>query len=160
MKKPNLHNILKEFHALPKFGQDSLLKDLYNLSDEARLLIMNRLMGQADFSDLIHKMERETIGKVYRKGIPATPNGRTVNAIIRSAKKARASVEVMLELEKLAYRGFIEFYNEYGGGPDSFLDLGPKHLEAYLILVKEKLPKDRQTEIFEDGLIGNFVEVF
>lgn len=151
MKKPNLNNLLKEFHALPKFGQDSLLKDLYNFSDETRLLITNRLMGQADFSNLIHKMELETISKVYKKGIPGTPNGgRTVNAIISSAKKARAPVEVMLELEQLAYRGFIEFLHEYGGGPDSFLDLGPKHLEAYLRLVKQALPRDRQTEIFED----------
>lgn len=150
MKNPNLNNILKEFHALPKFGQDSLLKDLYNCSDETRMLITNRLMGQADFDDLIHKMKRETIGKVYRNGIPCTPNGHTVNAIISSAKRTRAPVEVMLQLEHLAYRGFIEFLHEYGGGPDSFLHLEPKHLEAYLVLVKRTLPEARQTEIFED----------
>lgn len=147
--KPNLKLILKEFHSLPRFGQDSLLKDLYNFSDETRLLITNRLMGQADFSDLIRKMERETIGKVYRKGIPGTPNGRVVNSVISSAKKSRAPVKVVLELEQLAYRGFIEFLDEYGGGPDSFLDLGPKHLEAYLTLVKQNFPEQRQIGIFE-----------
>jgi hypothetical protein len=148
--KPNLKLILKEFHELPKFGQDSLLKDLYNFSDETRLLVANRLIGQADFSDLIRKMERETIGKVYRKGIPGTPNGRVVNAIISSARKARAPVEVMMELEQLAYRGFIEFMDEYGGGPDSFLDLAPKHLEAYLTLVRQNFPEEKQVEIFEE----------
>ena len=146
----NLHQVLKEFHTLPKTGQNSLLKDLYNFSDETRLLMTNRLMGQADFSDLIRKMERETIGKVHRKGIPGTPNGRTVNSIISSARKSRAPVEVMLELEQLAYRGFIEFLHEYGGGPDSFLDLGPKHLQAYLTLVKQHFSKEEQADIFED----------
>lgn len=148
--KPNLRLILKEFHSLPKFGQDSLLKDLYNFSDETRLLITNRLIGQADFSDLIRKMEHETIGKIYRKGIPGTPNGRTINAIIISAKKSRAPVEVLLELEQLAYRGFIEFLHEYGGGPDSFLNLGPKHLGAYLSLVKQNFPEEKQIDIFEN----------
>lgn len=148
--RTDLRRILKEFHDLPRFGQDSLLKDLYNFSEETRLLITNRLTGQADFTDLIHKMERETIGKVYKKGIPGTPNGRTVNAIINSAKKSRAPTEVILELEQLAYQGFIEFLHEYGGGPDSFLDLGPKHLEAYLKLVKQTLSKTQQDQIFED----------
>ncbi len=59
-------------------------------------------------------------------------------------------MEVLLELEQLAYRGFIEFLNEYGGGPDSFLDLGPKHLEAYLTLVKQNYPKDQMIDIFEN----------
>lgn len=168
--KPRLTLLLKEFHELPKTGQDSLLKDLYNLSDEAHLLIVNRLMGRADFSDLIRKMERETIGKVYRKGIPGTPNGRTVNGIISSAKKARVPLAVMLGLEQLAYRGFIEFLHEYGGGPDSFLDLGPKHLAAYLTLVKQSIPEDQQDDIFEevrryilrkDNMITDYVdEVF
>jgi hypothetical protein len=148
--KPRLTLLLKEFHELPKAGQDSLLKDLYNLSDEAHLLITNRLMSQADFSDLIRKMKRETIDKAYRKGIPGTPNGRVINAIIGSAKKARAPIAVMLELEQLAYRGFIEFLHEYGGGPDSFLDLGPKHLAAYLTLIKQSMPEDQQVEIFEE----------
>lgn len=148
--KPSLRLILREFHSLPKFGQDSLFKDLYNFSDETRLLITNRLVGQADFTDLVRKMERETIGKVYRKGIPGTPNGRIVNSIISSAKKSRAPVAVLLELEKLAYRGFVEFLHEYGGGPDSFLDLGPRHLEVYLTLVKQNFPEAKQIAIFED----------
>lgn len=149
MPRADLRQVLKEFHSLPKYGQDSLLKDLYNFSNETRLLITNRLIGDADFSDLIAKMERETIGKVYKKGTPGIPNGRAVNAIISAAKKARAPFEIMMQLEQLAYRGFIEFLDEYGGGPDSFLDLGPKHLEAYLTLAKENLPEDEQQDIFE-----------
>lgn len=130
----------------------------------------NRLIGQADFSDLTRKMERETIGKVYRKGIPGTPNGRIVNSIIGSAKKARAPFKVMMELEQLAYRGFIEFLHEYGGGPDSFDDLGPRHLEAYLELIKRYIPADEQEDQFlavkkylltKDNMITDYIdEVF
>lgn len=167
MPSPDLRLILKEFHSLPKTGQDSLLKDLYNFSNETRLLIQNRLIGQADFSDLIRKMERETIGKVYRKGIPGTPNGRTVNSIISAAKKARAPVSILMELEQLAYRGFIEFLDEYGGGPDSFLDLGPRHLEAYLLLVKDNFPEQEALDRFaevkkyllrKDNMITDYVD--
>lgn len=150
METIHLRRLLKEFHDLPQAGQDALLKDLYNFSSETRLLITNRLAGQADFSKLIRKMERETIGKVYRRGIPGTPNGRSVNAIISAAKKARAPYTVLMELEQLAYRGFIEFLHEYGGGPESFYELAPKHLEAYLELVKKQHSDPAEQEgIFE-----------
>lgn len=148
--KSNLRQALKVFHQLPKAGQDSLLRDPHKLTAANALMIENRLLGNTDFTDLIRKMERETIGKVYKKGIPGTPNGRTINAIINSAKKSRAPAEIILELEQLAYRGFIGFLHEYGGGPDNFLDLGPKHLEAYLKLVQKTLPKTQQDQIFEN----------
>ena len=76
----------------------------------------------------------------------------------------------MLELEQLAYRGFIEFLHEYGDDPDSFLDIGPKHLGAYLTLIKQSMPKDQQDDVFEevrryllrkDNMITDYVdEVF
>src|SRR5580700_9240861 len=98
----DLRHLLKQFHELPKYDQDSLLRDLYSASIENKLLITNHLAGHADFSDLIHKMERETLGKVYRKGVPGTPNGRAINQIITSANKARAPFEVLMQLEQLA----------------------------------------------------------
>lgn len=148
--KSNLREALKQFHQLPKAGQDSLLRDLHKASKANALMIENRLCGQADFSDLIAKMERETIGKVYRIGRPGMIDGRKVNAIISSAKKARADYEVLMQLEQLAYRGFTEFLHQYGGGPDSYSDMGPSHLEAYLQLAKTYCSADEATEIFED----------
>ena len=148
--KYDLRAILKQFHELPKFGQDSLLKDLYNASNENQLLITNRLMGTADYSKLISKMEKETIGKVYKRGEPGTPNGRTVNAIITSARKSQAPFEILMQLEQLAYRGFIEFIDEFGGGPDSFLDMGPAHLTEYLMLVKANLSDTDREKIYEE----------
>ena len=144
VKKLGILKILKEFHDLPRPAQESLLKDLYKYSEEVRLVIENRVIGAADFSDLVGKMERETVGKVRRRRIP---NGRTVNAIVSSAKKSRAPYDVMMQLEQLAYQGFIEFLNTYGGGPDSFLDHGPRHLSAYLKLVKRFVPKEQQEDV-------------
>lgn len=147
--KSNLREALKQFHELPKSGQDSLLRDLYKLTTANALLIENRLLGQADFSDLVAKMERETIGKVYRRGDPGMIDGRKVNAIISAAKKARADYTVLMQLEKLAYRGFTEFLHEFGGGPDNYDDMGPAHLMAYLQLAKDNLDADDSTDIFE-----------
>lgn len=145
MNNHHWREVVREFHDLPDSDQDLLLKDLYNFSDGTKLLIINKLIGQADFSQLIGKMESETIGKVGRR---RTPDGRSVGSIISIAKKSRAPVEVMLELEQLAYRGFIDFLNKFGGGPDSYLNLVPRHFEAFLRLVKENLPKRRREIIF------------
>ena len=145
--KTNLRTLLKEFHELPLAGQDSLLKSLYSFSSETRLLMTNYLSGQTDFSLLLRKMESETTGKVSRRRVP---DARQVNYIVNSAVKARAPFEVMMELEQLAYSGFIDFLNLFGGGPDSFLTQGTKHLEAYLLIVKNNLMSSKQAEIFED----------
>lgn len=147
--RSNFREALKQFHQLPKTGQDSLLRDLHHLSKENALLIENRLCGKADFSDLIAKMERETIGKVYRRGEPGMIDGRKVNAIISSAKKLRADFKVMMELEQLAYRGFTEFLDEFGGGPDNYDDMGPAHLAAYLQLAKDNYEPNEAKNIFE-----------
>jgi hypothetical protein len=41
-------------------------------------------------------MEPGTVGKIYRKGLPGTPNGDKVNEIIQAAKAAEALLETML----------------------------------------------------------------
>lgn len=148
--KTDISYLLKEFHQLPKAGQDSLMKDLYNFSNKTKLLITNRLAGETDFSKLVRKMERETINKIYRKGMPGMIDGRKVNAIISSAKKAGADPKILMELEKLAYRGFIEFMHEFGSGPDSYLDMAPSHLVAYLNLIKENMTEEQSGKIFQE----------
>lgn len=148
--KSNFREALKQFHELPKVGQSSLLRDLYCSSKENALMIENRLCGKADFGDLVAKMERETIGKVYRRGTPGMIDGRKVNAIISSAKKARAGFKVLMELEQLAYRGFTEFLDEFGGGPDNYDFMGPAHLTTYLQLVKDNYEAVEAEDIFVD----------
>src|SRR3989344_3043736 len=116
--------------------QDILIRELYNYSKDIKLFLESRLGLQADTEGLINEMERETIRKVYRKGIPGTPSGKKVNEIISKAKKAQVPIPVLLKLEQLAYRGFIEYLNEFGGGPDNFDEMACNHLEAYLNLIK------------------------
>lgn len=134
-----LNEVVKKFHTLSKDEQNDLLRELYNYSKDIKLFLESKLCLQYDADYLINAMEKETIGKVYRKGRPATPNGNKVNAIISKAKKASISTKTILELEQLAYRGFIEFLNEYGGGPENFDEMACNHLEEYLRLIKTKI---------------------
>lgn len=143
--------IIGKFRSLSEDEQEDILSDLYGFSNDVRLFFEGKLRLTADTKGLIREMERETVGKVYRKGTPAVPNGRAVNAIITRAKKAQVDLATLLTLEKLAYRGFIEFLNEYGGGPESFDNLSCKHLEAYLELIKTRIADPlEQKRLFEE----------
>src|SRR5438876_280061 len=93
-------DIVTLFHELPEEQQNKLIRDLYNYSTDIKLFLESRLGLQADVSSLINQMERETIGKVYRKGIPGIPNGAKVNEIISKAKKAHVDIKALLKLEK------------------------------------------------------------
>lgn len=59
-------------------------------------------------------MKRETVDKVFSKH-PKRPNGRTINSIISEAKKIGVEDWIYLELELLAFKGFTDLLNEYGG---------------------------------------------
>ena len=91
-------------------------------------------------------MHRETIGKIYRNGMPGTHNCKIVNCIIMKAQRAEAPVGILLELEQLAFRGFIDFLNEFGGGLDSFDELACKHLESYLLLVQKNVANQEEKQ--------------
>jgi len=139
------------FRELSEEQQDILIRELYNYSKNIKLFLESRLGLQADTEGLINEMARETIGKVYKKSIPGTPNGKRVNEIISKAKKAQVNLYTLLKLEKLAYRGYFEYLNEYGGGPDNFEEMACKHLEAYLALVKTKInDKNEQDQLIEE----------
>lgn len=143
--------IKEKFHQLSAKEQDKLLLELYRMSIDTKTFLDSRLTGTVDGSTYLKEMQRETIGKVYRKGEPGTPSGKAVNQIINRAKKAGVDLQTMLRLEQLAYRGFVEFLNEYGGGPESFDELGCKHLEAYLTLVKAQIQNEAERErLFEE----------
>jgi hypothetical protein len=146
-----VNNVITLFHELSEEQQNKLIHDLYNYSKDIKLFLERKLGLQADVEGLINEMERETIGKIYRKGIPATPSGKKVNEILSKAKKAQLPISVLLKLEQLAYRGFIEYLNEFGGGPDNFDEMACKHLEAYLNLIKTHIhDKNEQAEMFEE----------
>lgn len=143
--------VVKAFFNLPKKQQEDFLRDLYGYSPDIKIFVESKLGLQADFQKYLTEMHRETIDKIYRKGTPGTPNGKVVNSIITKAQKAQVPLDIMLELEQLAFQGFIEFLNEFGGGPDSFDELSCKHLEAYLLLVQKHITNQvEQQKLFEE----------
>ena len=107
-----LREVFKAFFTLSPKQQKDFLRDLYNYSPDIKIFVESKLGLQTDFQKYLTEMHRETVDKIYRKGTPGTPNGRTVNSIITKAQKAQAPLAIMLELEQLAFRGFIEFLNQ------------------------------------------------
>jgi len=147
----NFKKIKEKFNELSPRGKEKLLKEVYDFSKDTRLFLENKLLGGYD-NIFIGQMEKETIDNIYIAGMPSEDiNGRRVNEIIRKAKKSGVSVWTIMKLEQLAYRGFIEFLNEFGGGPENFEDMAGRHLENYLKLVLEAVEnKDEQDNIFNE----------
>lgn len=135
-------NIKKAFHELDHKHQDQILRALHDSSKETRALLESRLLHAVDTEELIQAMRKETLDKVFRRPIPQTPDGRKIRAIIAQAKMLGAGKRTRMELERLAFMGFVDFMNEYGGGPDSFDGMAYDHLEAYLELLRVTL-KDK-----------------
>ena len=147
----NFLQIRKRFEILTSEAQVALLKDLYNFSKDTRLFLEARLLGGDAWRTYLNEIERETIDKVYKSGIPGTPNGRIINSIIARARKAGAGLDTLMAFERSAYRGFIESLNEFGGGPDNFDGQACNHLEVYLRLAKSGgISHDERQNIFTD----------
>jgi hypothetical protein len=146
----NFRQIKEKFNQLPQKEKDNFLQDIYNFSKDTKLFLENRLLGGND-DVFIKAMEKETIGKIYKTGMPGIPNGVKVNSIIAKAKKSGVGIGALMELEQLAYRGFIEFLNEFGGGPESFDEMADRHLENYLILVRDNIKDENEKDnIFQN----------
>ena len=146
---PSFSKLNTIFFSLPKDEQQQVLKRLYYFSIETKTLFSTSLGFQEDPKVFINKMQHETISKVYRKGNPKEPNGKVVNQILVNAKKAGVSFDTLLNLEELAYRGFMEFLHEYGGGPESFDDQACKHIENYLKLVLQIKDEAKKGKLVE-----------
>jgi len=136
--KRGLTGIKEKFHQLTKEKQNELLRDLYKMSSDTKTFLESRLLGTAsNQQQYVKEMERETVGKIYRKGMPGDISGRMVNSIVSRARKAEVDIDTMLKLEWLAYRGFQEYLHQFGGGPETFDEMSCNHLEAYLLLVRD-----------------------
>lgn len=146
---PSFSKLSTIFFSLAKDKQEQIVKRLYDFSTETRTLLTTSLGLKEDPQIFIDKLKRETIDRVYRRGSPKLPNGRMVNQLLTHAKKAGVSFNTLLELEQLAYRGFMEFLDEYGGGPESFDDQACKHLGNYLTLVLQMKDKAKKDELIE-----------
>ena len=89
-------SITKKFQELSRPQQNKLLLEIYNYSSDLKLFLDSKLGFETDYNNLIQQMEKETIGKVYRKNTPGIPNGRVVNTILSKAYKADAPISVLL----------------------------------------------------------------
>jgi len=148
----NFTQIKKEFNSLSQKEKDALLKDIYGFSQDMKIFLQSRLLVKSDAGKLLVKeMEKETIKKVYAN-TPKDVSGRKVNAIISKAKKAKVDIWTMLELEKLAFRGFIEMMNEYGFWDENIENMGCRHFGIYLSLVKTKVnDKEEKLKLLEEA---------
>lgn len=81
---PKSNDIIARFESLPIVQRRKLLLKLYKFSKETEILFKTMLGYSVDASSLIDKMEKETLGKVYRRRMPS---GVKVNSIISKAKK-------------------------------------------------------------------------
>lgn len=144
--------IKKAFEALPPEEQEQLFTDLYHFSSDTRRFLETRLLGSSiNSQEFIDKMQKATIDKIYRKGIPGMISTQAVRSIIKNAERSRVDTKTMLTLYQLAYRGYIEFLNEFGGGPDNYDEWASTYLESYLHLIKTTTPERyRQLEVFQD----------
>lgn len=145
MAKSN--DIIKRFESLPITQRRKLLFKLYKFSKETEMLFKTMLGYLVDASSLIDEMKKETLNKVNRRRMPS---GVKVNSIISKAKKAMVSDNDLLILEELAFKGFVEFLNEFGGGPDSYPTMAGKHLGEHLKYIKlTTSDKTEQSKYFD-----------
>lgn len=146
---PSFSKLSTIFFSQSKNKQQLILKRLYDFSPVTKTLLATSLGFQEDPTIFIKRMQRETIDKVYRNGPPKVPNGEIINQILTDAQKAGVSFETLLCLEQLAYRGFMVFLHEYGGGPESFDNQACKHLESYLKLVLQIKDKGKKDDLID-----------
>ena len=117
-----------------------------------KLFLDTRLIvGSKTKEKFIQQMKRATIDKINQLA-PGDISGREVNAIISKAKKAKVDIWTMLELEKIAYQGFISMMNEYGFWDERIEEMGCRHLGIYLSLLKTKVKdKEEQLKLIEEA---------
>ena len=134
----NYNNIKDKFNQLSKKEKETLLLAVYGFSKETKTFLEGWFGLKDSDKEYIEQMKRETLYKVYmvRSRVPLEPDGQKVNQIISHARKAKVGFETILRLENMAYRGFIESLNEYGGGPENFEDMAANHMERYIKLIK------------------------
>ncbi len=139
------------FKQLSFEEQLQLLQKIWNYSDEMKRFLDGNILNNCNPQPFIQKMRKETYVKIYeRKGNPGTPDGRQINSIISQATKANLDMKYLIELEEMAFKGFIDFLHEFGGGPETFEDMACNHIEKYMKFVKSiTLDRSKLREYWE-----------
>jgi len=141
-------DIKKEFFNLEIKEQEQLLKELYNFSKDTKQFLNTRLMNDAQeaFIDEINK----ATDYYTHSGIPKEISPRKINSIISKAKKSKVNIKILEEMELIAFKAYIDFLNDFGGGPEIYEDKVYDHLKNYLELILNNLSNsDLDTKLDE-----------
>ena len=82
----------------------------------------------------------------------------TINSIISKAKKAKVDISILEKMEFIAFKAYIDFLNDFGGGPEIYEDKVYDHLKNYISLVlNSNTQKDIETKLkyIENYLLNN-----
>lgn len=126
-------DIKKEFFNLSNKEQEQIFKEIYNFSKDMKQFLSTRLMNDNEeaFVDELNK----ATDYYTRSGIPKDMSPRKINSIINKAKKSKVSAETLKEMELIAFKAYMNFLNDFGGGPDIYEDQVYDHLNNYIQLV-------------------------
>jgi len=128
-------DIKKEFFDLSKKEQEQILKEIYNFSKDVKEFLNTRLTSDNGKS-YIDEIEKATDYYTV-SGIPKDMSVRKINSVISKAKKAKVDVSILEEMEYIAFKAYLDFLNDFGGGPEIYEEKVYEHLKNYLILVLE-----------------------
>jgi hypothetical protein len=140
--------IKKKFFSLSQKEQERLLKEIYGLSKESKRFLDVRLSGlnEINFIEEITKATRYSTPNGYPKDIEV----RKVNSILSNAKKCKVDPKILEKMELIAFKGYMGYLNDYGGGPEIYESKVYDHLDNYLNLVILNHSVEEQVTIFEN----------
>ena len=147
-------DIKKEFFNLSDKKQEQLLKEIYNFSKDMKQFLNTRLMNDNEeaFIDEISK----ATDYYTRSGIPKEISPRKINSIITKAKKSKVSVDTLEKMELIAFQSYMNFLNDFGGGPEIYEDKIYDHLKNYLeLILSNSSNSDTKINEIKDYLFEN-----
>ncbi len=152
-KKLTFTKIKQKFFSLPQKEQEKFLKDLYNFIPDIKVIFLNKFNKNPlnNGQTFIEQMKKETYEKIkHMKNIKLN----NLNKIISKAKKSYVVGFTLIELEKIAYRGLVEFADEYGYFGEVEENAASRHLENFIKYVIEFISeKSEHEDIFQNEKI-------
>ena len=140
-------DIKKEFFNLSNKEQEQILKEIYNFSKDIKEFLNTRLTSDNGES-YIDEIKKAT-DYYTASGIPKDMSVRKINSVISKAKKAKVDVSIIEKMEYIAFKAYIDFLNDFGGGPEIYEDKVYDHLKNYILLVlKNSSQKDLDDKIY------------
>lgn len=141
-------DVKKVFFALSNTDQEQIFKEIYNFSKDVKEFLNTRLTSD---NDKYYIDEIEAATDYYtRSGIPKDLSVKKINSIISKAKKAKVGFLVLEEMEYIAFKGYMDFLNDFGGGPEIYEDKVYDHLKNYILLVLENnLKQDIDDKLYQ-----------